>query len=241
MAATKPVVGLAALADVGGAVRRREFRSTACGSGSAPGAACLSGHRHRPGRPACRRAISNSTDDTTAANSGGVQALPDAAAQAFGDQQVALAVDPRQQPPVVGDLRICRRLAPASMNPRSVSSTTIRSNVRASEFVAAATFCRICSLSRSMRRYRSASRTCSSRSAQLMCGVAAHLAHAAQPIRGRRRVRRGRPLRLRFADGTSRPAAADRSAEATSRRTRGWRCSTRLGSVIDPSGADAPE
>ena len=43
------------------------------------------------------------------------------------------------------------------------------------------------------------------------------------------------------ADGTSSPAAADRSADATSRRTRGLRCSTRFGSVIDPSGADAPE
>ena len=51
----------------------------------------------------------------------------------------------------------------------------------------------------------------------------------------------GAPLRLALADGIVRPAAADRSADARSRRTRGWRCSTRLGSDIEPSGADAPE
>ena len=37
------------------------------------------------------------------------------------------------------------------------------------------------------------------------------------------------------------PAVADRSADATSRRTRGWRCSTRLGNVIEPTFAEAPE
>ena len=42
-------------------------------------------------------------------------------------------------------------------------------------------------------------------------------------------------------DGIVKPAAAERSAEARSRRTRGWRCSTRLGNDIEPTGADAPE
>ena len=114
----------------------------------------------------------------------------------------------------------------------------MRSKVRASELVAAATFCWICSLSRSMRRYRSASRAFSSRSGEAVGGVALQLFAQAGQL-GSTSWSRGGPLRLPL--GTAIPAVADRSAEATSRRTRGWRCSTRLGSVIEPTFAEAPE
>ena len=109
------------------------------------------------------------------------------------------------------------------MKPRSVSSTTMRSNVRASELVAAATFCWICSLSRSMRRYRSASRTFSSRSGNAMARVALQLLaktrqfrvdvvvvrRATSPALGYRHALGGRPQRRRHVAAHPRLAVLD--------------------------------
>ena len=81
---------------------------------------------------------------------GGRQVLPRSGAQAFGHQQVTFAVDPGQHPAVVRRLHVLAvRL---TMKPRSESNPTIRSNVRASELVAAAIFWRSWALSRSTRR-----------------------------------------------------------------------------------------
>ncbi len=124
------------------------------------------------------------------------------------------------------------------MKPRSVSSTTIRSKVRASEFVAAAIFCRICVVVAFDPQIALGDPDLGLPVGHVVRGMAAHCSRSAGQfgvgVAGSTVV----PARR---DGTSSPAAADRSADARSRRTRGWRCSTRLGSDIDPSGADAPE
>ena len=101
----EPVVGLAARRRSGAAARRRAARSTACGSGSARGAACRSARRRRRARRARRRATRRAPT-TPPPPARRLQSLPGAAAQALGDQQVALAVDPGQQSTVVGDLGV---------------------------------------------------------------------------------------------------------------------------------------
>ena len=132
------------------------------------------------------------------------------------------------------------RVARRAMKPRSVSSPTIRSNVRANELVAAATFC--CDAARCHARCADNARPAGpAPRGRARCGRDGGAAASRNDASSGSDSRSCPVAAACAAPGTVSPAAADRSADARSRRTRGCRCSTRLGNVIEPTGADAPE